>query len=150
MTPTLRVVVVECDDSARSSCASLESIAELTFKGDQGSAEQFPPRNDDDVESGRELVATEDFSNQTLCSVPYNRATEFPRGSNSEPAFGKPVGEAEQRKFRAVNFDALVVDALILGPLPYALVTTKTCHDGQSHRPHWFGGRSYGPTTTRC
>lgn len=130
MTPTLRVAVWEFDDSARSSCASFESVAELTFKGDQGSAEQFPPRNNDNVESGRELVATEDFSNQTLCSVPYDRSTEFLRGGNPEATFGQPVGKAEQRKFRAVNFDALVVDALVLGPLPDALVTTKTCHDG--------------------
>lgn len=134
MTPTLRVVV-ESDDSARSSCASLESIAELTFKGDQGSAEQFPPRNNDNVESGRELVATEDFSNQTLRSVPYNRSTEFLRGGNPEAPFGAPIGKTEQRKFRAVNFDALVVDALILGPLPDALVTTKTCHDGPVPSP---------------
>ena len=41
-----------------------------------------------------------------------------------EPAFQqKPLGKREQRKFRAVNFDALVVDALILGPLPCAQTT---------------------------
>ena len=145
----LRVVVEEPDDSARSSCASLESVAELTFKGDQGSAEQVAPWNNDNVESGRELVATEDFSNQTLCSVPYDRATELPGGGDPEAALGQPIRKPEQRKFRAVNFDALVVDALILGPLPDTLVTTKTCHNGQSHRPHVTAG-ARGPSTTRC
>ena len=75
--PTRAVVGWVAGRSACSSCAAFESVAEFTFKGDQGCLEQFPPRHDDNIEPWRELVATEDFSYQTLRSVPRDGATQL-------------------------------------------------------------------------
>lgn len=135
VTPMPPVARPAAGDSARSSCASLESVAELTFKGDQRRAEQFPPGHDDNIEPRRELVATEELPNHTLGSVAFNRTAKLFRGGDSQATFGKSIGQTEQGEFPGVDLDALIVDTLVLGSASNPLVATKSCHNDQPEHP---------------
>jgi hypothetical protein len=97
-------------------------VAELGFKGSQAGVEQFAFRDDDDVEAGRELVATENLSNQSFSSISLDRAAQFPGGGDSEPANGQAVREREQRQIAAVCLYAAIVNLLILGVPTYTFV----------------------------
>ena len=97
-------------------------MAELGFKGSQAGVEQFAFRDDHDVEAGRELVATENLSNQSFGSISFDRAAQFPGSGDSEPADGQAVREREQRQIAAVCLHAAVVNLLILGAPTYPFV----------------------------
>src|SRR5437899_4731239 len=93
-----------------SSKVAFESVAELGFKGSQAGVEQFAFRNDDDVEAGRELVATEDLSNQSFSSISLDRATQFPGSGDSQPAYRQAVRERKQRQIAAVRPNTAIVN----------------------------------------
>jgi hypothetical protein len=88
-------------------------VAELGFKGSQAGVEQFAFRDDDDVEAGRELVATENLSNQSFSSISLDRAPQLPGGGDSQPAHRQAVREREQRQIAAVRLYAAIVNLLI-------------------------------------
>jgi len=100
-------------------------VAELGFKGSQAGVEQFAFRDDHDVEAGRELVATENLSNQSFCSISLDRAAQLPGSGDSEPADGQAVREREQRQIAAVCLHAAVVNLLILGAPTYPFVSPE-------------------------
>ena len=66
--------------------ASAEVVAIFSFKGSQAGVEQLAFRHDDDVEAWRDLVATEDLSNQSFSSISLNRAADLPGRRDPEQA----------------------------------------------------------------
>jgi hypothetical protein len=120
-------------------------VAELGFKGSQAGVEQFAFRDDDDVEAWRELVATKDLSNQSFSSISLDRAAQFPRGGDSQPAHRQIVREREQRQIAAVRADAAVVNLLIFRAAADAFVRPKT---GRTSCPA-SAGPSYRVLTVR-
>ena len=75
----------------------VEGVAVIGFKGGQAGVEQLPLRHDDDVEAGRDLVATENLSNQSFSSISLDRAAQFLRGGDPQPADWQRVRQDEQR-----------------------------------------------------
>jgi hypothetical protein len=102
-------------DSAASAKASLESVAEFVFKGGQTGINERELGDDDDVKTRRDLVAAEYLSNEPLCFITHNRATEFPGGGNAETPGWRRVPQGEQREKRAVHLDAALVHPLVVG-----------------------------------
>jgi hypothetical protein len=111
---------------AGSSKVAFESVAELGFKGNQAGVEQFAFRDDDDVEAGRELVATEDLSNQSFSSISLDRAAQFPGSRDSQPAYRQVVRERKQRQIAAVRPNTTIVNLLVFGTPANAFVRTES------------------------
>ena len=114
MRPSAIVTAIERPLPA-SSKGSFENVAELGFKGSQAGVEQFAFRNDDDVEAGRELVATENLSNQSFSSISPDGPTELAGRRDAEAADAELVGEQKDRRVAAMDLDAAVVHLLELG-----------------------------------
>jgi len=68
--------------------ASFDGLYVFGFKGSQGGVKQFPLRHDDHVEAWRDLIATENLSNQSFSSVPLNSPTQLPGGGDPQSADG--------------------------------------------------------------
>jgi hypothetical protein len=100
-------------------------MAELGFKGSQAGVEQFAFRDDDDVEAWRELIATENLSNQSFSSISLDRAPQFAGGGDSQSAYGQVVREREQREIAAVCSDATFVNLLVLRTAADVLIRPK-------------------------
>ena len=109
---------------------SLEGVTKLGFKGSQAGVEQFAFRDDDDVEAGRELVATEDLSNQSFSSISLDRAAQFPGSGNSQPAHRQVVREREQGQKTPVCADAAVINLLIFRTAADPFVRPQRVHAG--------------------
>lgn len=127
--------------AAQTSC---DEGAVIGFKVVQAGVEQLAFGNDHDVEPGRDLVATENLSDQTFCPVAADGAPELPRGRDSQPARRAVVGQDEDRAVAAVHLRALVVHALELGAPADTLVGTEVqgverpelfARDGQTFPP---------------
>ena len=86
----------------------------FAFNGSQAGVEQLALGDDDHVEPGRNLVTTENLSNQSFSSISLDRATQSFRGGNPEPAHGHPGRQNEQRREAAVNPGAMFVHPLEL------------------------------------
>ena len=69
----------------------------VVFKGIQARAEQLAAGHDDDIEAWRDVISTENLSNQTLSTVSDDCATQSLRGGNAEPANCQPVRFRKQR-----------------------------------------------------
>ena len=65
---------------------TLEEGSVIGFKGGQAGVEQIAFGDDHDVEPIRDLVTTENLSNQSFSSISINGATEFPRRRNPQPS----------------------------------------------------------------
>jgi hypothetical protein len=68
--------------------ASGDAVPVIVFKGSQACVEQLSLGDYDDVEARRDLVATEDFSNQSFSSISLDRSPELSGCGNSESAYG--------------------------------------------------------------
>lgn len=66
--------------------AAVENASEFGFNGGEAGIKQIATRYDNDVVAGRKLVVTEHLSNESLCSVSRDRATDLTGGSNSKPS----------------------------------------------------------------
>jgi hypothetical protein len=95
--------------------AAFEDVSVISFKDVQAGVEQLALRDDDDVEAWRELVATENLSNQSFRSIPDDRAAQFPGRRDAEPADAGRVRQDEHRAVTAVGAGAPFVDLLELG-----------------------------------
>ena len=127
-TPDVRPLAVESAGvSAALAGAAFEIVAEFTFKVAQAGLEQFPFRDDDDVEPWRELVVPEDFPDEALCAVSHDGTAQLPCRRDAEATDREAVGESEQRETAGMDLDAAVVDPLVLGPLPDALTGPECC-----------------------
>jgi hypothetical protein len=89
---------------------SFDEVAVIGFKGAQAGVEQIALRDDDHVKAGRDLVATENLSNQSFRPVSLNRSAELARGRDTQPPDVAAVGEEEYRAVPAVNAGAALVD----------------------------------------
>lgn len=85
----------------------------IGFKGTQGGVEEVALGDDDDVKSIRDLVPTENLSNQTFRSISLDGAAQFLRGGDSQPA-DAAVRQEEHRAIPAVNSKPTVVNLLEL------------------------------------
>ena len=95
--------------------APLDDLSKFGFKGCEAGVEQFTLGYDHEVEARGELVPSENLSNQSLGSVPFDRAPEFLRRRDSEPPQRARVRKEEQRGVAAVHLGALFVDLQELG-----------------------------------
>jgi hypothetical protein len=87
-------------------------LAVFGFKGNLGGVEQFPSRNDDQVEPWSDFVAAENLSNQPLRSVSLNGAPQFLRRGDAEPSDCQLVGQDEERSEATLNLDPLLINPL--------------------------------------
>jgi hypothetical protein len=88
----------------------------FSFKDGQAGIEQAALGNDDDVETRRDLVPTENLSNQSLRAISLNGSTELPGGRYPEPRSSRGrLGEHEHGGEAAVHAGAAVVNLLKVG-----------------------------------
>ena len=73
---------------------------------------EFALGDDDYVKPWRDLVPTENLSNQSFRSISLDRATQLLRGGNTQPASATVVRQEEYRAIPAVNPKATAVDLL--------------------------------------
>jgi hypothetical protein len=108
--------------------ASFEDLYVFSFKGSQGGVKQLPLRHDDDVEGWRDLVATENLSNQSFSSIPLDGATQLLRGRDPQPAHGLACRQQEEREQAPVNARALLVYTQKLGTAPNPFFRPEASH----------------------
>jgi hypothetical protein len=102
--------------------APFEEVPVIGFKGAQAGVEQVALGNDDDVKARRDLIATENLSNQAFCSVPLNGPSKLACGGDAQPTRGAAVRQEEHRAVPTVNPGAALVDLLKLRAAANALV----------------------------
>jgi hypothetical protein len=100
----------------------------LGFKGGQAGIDHVALGDDDDVEAWRELVATENLSNQPFGPVPHHRAPQFSRRGHAKTADREGVGQDEQRAVPSVDLDAALIYLLEFGATPKAFVAPEPRH----------------------
>ena len=93
---------------------TLEEGSVIGFKGGQAGVEQIAFGDDHDVKSIRDLITTENLSNQSFSSISINSATEFTGRRNPQPSDPELVWQDEHRAVTAVDSDAPRVYLLIL------------------------------------
>ena len=107
---------------------AFKGMTEFSFNGDQTGVDEFTRGDDNHVESWRDLVKSEDLSNQSFSSVSRNRTSELPGRGDSQPANRQIVCQGEEREVLTVNSDAALIDALIVHPATNALDSGETGH----------------------
>ena len=86
----------------------------IGFKSAQAGVEEIALGDNDDVKSIRDLIPTENLSNQSFRSITLDRATELLRGGDSQPA-NPAIRQEKHRAVAAVNPKSTAVDLLELG-----------------------------------
>jgi hypothetical protein len=99
--------------------------AVFDLKGSQTGAEHLAPGDNDDVESRRDLVMTEHFSNQAFRSISLDRAPKALGGGDPQPANRQLVRQNEHRGETAVNPGATLVNLLKIGATADVLVSQE-------------------------
>ena len=107
---------------------SFEDVAVIGFKNSQAGVEQLPFRHDNDVETGRDLVSTENLPNQPFRSITDYGAAQLARGGDSQPADFELVRQNKHRGEAAVDPGAVLVDVLKIGAPTDPLVGSKFIH----------------------
>jgi len=102
--------------------ASFDEGAVVGFKDVQAGSQQIALRDHDDVIARSNLVSTEDFSNQSLRPVPFDRAAELARGGDAEPAHRTAIRQDKDRAVTTVQPGATLVDLLEFRAAANALV----------------------------
>jgi hypothetical protein len=106
--------------------AARQVLPVILFKVNQAGAEQLPPGYDNHIESRRDLVSTENLSNQSFGSIPIDRPAELARGGNTKPTDGPQVGQGEERTVATVDLAPTFVNKLEVGPPADALVLRQS------------------------
>ena len=96
--------------------ASFDEVSVISFKDAQAGVEIFALRDDDDVESWRDFVPTENLSNQSFSPVSLDRAADLSRCRDPEPSFTLVPGQDEHRAVAAVEANAPLVYLLEFRP----------------------------------
>ena len=104
---------------------SFEQGSVIGFKGAQAGVEQVTLRDDDHVEPRGDLIATEDLSNQSFCSVSLDGSPEFPGGRDPQTSHPAGVGQDEYGAVAAMDLDAPFVHILELWATANALVRAE-------------------------
>jgi hypothetical protein len=100
----------------------VEGGAVIGFKDGQGDVEQLAFGDDDDVETRRDVVATENLSYQSFSPVSLNGSAELFRCRDAQTSYRALVGEDEDRRVAPMDAGAAFIDFLKLGTPPDALV----------------------------
>jgi hypothetical protein len=87
----------------------------IGFKNNQARREQFALGHDDDIEAWRDVISTENLSNQTFSTIPGNRATKALRRGDAQTTNGKSIWLRKQRVVAAWDTAAMLVDVLEVG-----------------------------------
>src|SRR5882672_4229010 len=95
------------------------------FKDGQARCEQLAARNHHDIEARRDVISTENLSDQTLGAVSDDRAAQALRGGDAQPSEIEPVRLREYRVDAARNAGAMVVDVLKIGVSPDPLARAE-------------------------
>ena len=95
---------------------ALDDVSVVGFKDAQVCVEQVALGNHHNVESRRDLIATENLSYQSFRAISLDCTTELARGRDTQPANANHVWQQKHRGVSAVEPDALVVDLLELRP----------------------------------
>ena len=120
-----RAVRTKTGASAGLENATGDGGAEFGFKSGQARREQLAPGHNDDIEARRDVISTENLSNQTLSAIPDYRATEPLRSGDAEPADRQPIRLRKQRVVAARNTRAMLVDVLKIGVFTDPLVRAE-------------------------
>ena len=103
---------------------TVDGSAVLVFKDSQARAEELAAGHNHDVKAWRDVISSENLSNQSFSTISDHRTTQPLRGGDAQPTDSKPIGLAEQRVIAAWKAGAMLVDVLELGvsadPLAWA------------------------------
>jgi hypothetical protein len=122
------VATVASAGPAKLAEAPLDVAAVFDFNGSQTGVKQLAPGDDNDIKTRRNLVTTENLSNQAFRSISLNRATQAPGSGDPQPANRQLVRQNEQSGEAAVNPGAPLVDLLKLGATADVLVSPEISH----------------------
>jgi hypothetical protein len=113
---------------------AFEAVAVFGFKDNQTGVEQFSLGDDDDVVAIRDLVTTENLSNQSFSSIPLNGPAQLAGDRDSQTSDREPVRQNEQRGVAPMDSRALFVDQLEVSAAANPLVGPEKSHGAFSGR----------------
>jgi hypothetical protein len=128
MRPVIRAVPARSATRAALAKTSIDSLSVVGFKGSQAGVEQLALRHNDQVEARRELVATENLSNQSFRSIPHHRASQLPRRRDAKATHRERVGQNEHGAVTAANADSPFVRLLEFSTAPDTFVAPEPRH----------------------
>lgn len=67
------------------SMASVKGLCIVTLEAGKGRIKHLPARDDDDVQSGCDLMTPKKLPRETLGAIPLDRTTELPAGGYTQP-----------------------------------------------------------------
>jgi hypothetical protein len=114
--------------SSKLAKTSFDVAAVFDLKGSQTGVEQLAPGNNDDIKTRRNLMTTENLSNQAFRSVSLNRAPQAPCGGDPQPTDRQLVRQNEQSGKAAVNPGTALVNLLKFGATADVFVSPETSH----------------------
>lgn len=124
------------EDSAGLENSAGDGRAVFCFKGCQARIEQLAAGHNHDVEARRDVISTENLSNQTLSTISDDRSAQPLRRGNTKATEGESIRLCEQRVVAARNSAAMLVDVLEIGvsadPLARAELQTLFAADGKT------------------
>ena len=140
--------------------ASCEGVAKIGFEGGVSGIEQFPARDDNDVERGPRVVnLTENLSNQSFSAISLNRIPELPRCHDAKPRRAGRAGRDDERQKTCVHPESRVENPLKLHPATEPLVGAEAMGPGRRRLlvlTHWLcmtargrGGLVYDEETVK-
>ena len=103
-----------------------DGLAIFGFKGSQADVEHLALRHDDHVEAWRNLVSTEDLSNQSFSSISLDSGPKLLGCRDAEPAKVSIAGEDKNREIAPAYTGTTLVNQLEISATTYVLVTPET------------------------
>jgi hypothetical protein len=102
-----------------------EGGAVIGLKAGKGRIEHFSARHEDDIQTRRRFLLTEQLTGETLGPVPHNRGAEFSSGGHAKPAPVAAVWRHEQGHEPAGQPQAVLVCPLEFRSPPDAILPGK-------------------------
>jgi hypothetical protein len=65
--------------------ASVKGLCIVTLEAGKGRIKHLPARDDDDVQSGCDLMTPKELSSEALRAIPLDRSTELAAGCDPQP-----------------------------------------------------------------
>jgi hypothetical protein len=90
-------------------------VAIVGFKDGEGSVEDLAFGDNDDIKTRRDVVMTENLSNQSFSPISLNGSAELLRRRDAQPADRPFVGQDEHGGEASVDADAALIDVLKFG-----------------------------------